>query len=213
MPVMSRCHGTTGKRFGLARAWTACVFLSLTCGGIYDCDDRSSHPCSRSLGLCHSACQRGDARSCVALGEAYFRGAGVDQSFPLAARYYEEACALGCSDACFRVGQMYEKGLGICRDEAAAVERYGMACVYSGDRGCYETGRVLGRCRGTPRAAELARLFYGIACKRNDPRGCDALKQPIGSLQHRHPRRRFPRSRPKPRPDALRPGPRSLGGR
>jgi TPR repeat protein len=207
MSATSRCHGTASNRLVLPRAWAACAVLTLTSGGICDCDAGSSHPCNRSLDLCHSACHQGEARSCTALGEAYYRGLGVKQSFALAAYYYEEACALGCSDACFRLGQMYETGQGICQDAVAAVERYGMACVFSDDRGCYETGRVFGRCRGTPKAAELARLFYRIACARHDPRGCDALKQPFGNLHHRHPRRRFSRQRQRQRPDPVRPGP------
>jgi uncharacterized protein len=64
----------------------------------------------------------GDAEAQFNLGVMYDEGAGLDQDYAIAARWYRKAADQGFVDAQTNLGMMYYEGQGIPRDLAAAAE-------------------------------------------------------------------------------------------
>jgi len=65
---------------------------------------------------------QGYAKAQFALGECYFYGVGVDQSFKEAVKWYRKAALQGYGLAQFVLGECYAKGKGVKKNEDEAVK-------------------------------------------------------------------------------------------
>jgi hypothetical protein len=79
-----------------------------------------------SLGEEQRLAKRGDLRSQVALGFAYFLGQGVPKNYKRAAGWFRKAVKQGHTDdqsayACYALGYFYREGLSVERDQELAV--------------------------------------------------------------------------------------------
>jgi TPR repeat protein len=75
----------------------------------------------RGLSLCKEAATAGDANSQLAVGDAYFNGAGVKRDPTEARKWYEEAAKQNAPNAARKLGEMYANGDGGPKDEKKAM--------------------------------------------------------------------------------------------
>ncbi len=115
--------------------------------------------------------------SCINLGEFYYNGRGVRQSYEKAFHYQKKACDLGNGIGCFSVGYKYYKGEGVKKDLKTALKFFAKSCELESGLGCaalgafYYTGGVVKQ--NLPKAKEL----YGKACDLGIQDGCDKYKK------------------------------------
>ncbi len=76
-----------------------------------------------------SEAEKGDPRSQVTLGNAYFHGNGVKKDYHEAFTWYGKAAEGGSAAACLNLGICLEKGLGAPPDKLKAFEMYSKAAV------------------------------------------------------------------------------------
>ena len=70
----------------------------------------------------HDDAQQGDRVCQFNLGNLYFKGEGVDQSYAEALKWYRKAAEQGLADSQCSLGRMYTKGIGVERDHLKAFE-------------------------------------------------------------------------------------------
>ena len=74
-----------------------------------------------------------------AVGDCYFSGYGVLQSYVQAFIFWQKSAKLGNPDAMFRVGDCYHFGWGVTEDISYAIELYTMAA----ENGCKDAQEAL----------------------------------------------------------------------
>ncbi len=80
-----------------------------------------------------------DAQACLELGNLYFEGTTVAQSYPDAQEYYRKSCWFRCGEACFNLGNMYKYNQGMDQDEdhwQMAKRYFNKACQLGFKTGC-----------------------------------------------------------------------------
>lgn len=76
--------------------------------------------------------EKGDAQSLYKLGDIYYRGDVVEQNYPKAIEYFEQAAQLKDDDAIFRLGRIYYFGRIVNRDYSKAM-KYFQECAKNGN--------------------------------------------------------------------------------
>ena len=115
--------------------------------------------------------------SCYMLGNFYYNGLGVRQSYEKALQYSKKACDLGSGEACASVGWEYYKGEGVKKDLKTALKFYTKSCKLEFGAGCgllgvfYHDGDVVKQ--NLSKAKEL----FGKACDLGEQIGCDDYKE------------------------------------
>ena len=77
------------------------------------------------------------------LGDCYYEGYGVPQSYEKAAEYFQQAAEQGYAYAQYHLGICYENGYGVPQSYAKAAECYQQAAE-QGDDGAIEALKRLG---------------------------------------------------------------------
>ena len=75
-----------------------------------------------------SACDKGSALGCGALGEMYDKGTGVAKDAFRAASLYQEACDGGLALACNNLALDFANGVGVAKDLTRSAALYKQAC-------------------------------------------------------------------------------------
>ncbi len=76
-----------------------------------------------------SAAEQGNIQSEIALGDAYFRGQGIQQDTAQAAYWYEKAASSGDALAQNQIGYFYEAGIGVPVDASRAVHWFQLSAA------------------------------------------------------------------------------------
>lgn len=77
--------------------------------------------------------------SCHDLGEFYYKGLGVRQSYEKAFHYLKKSCDFGDGDGCNNLGVMYGNGDGVKQNLSKAKELFGKACDLGKQKGAVIT--------------------------------------------------------------------------
>ena len=72
---------------------------------------------------------QGDAVAQYEIGDKFYNGDGVPQSYERALHWYRKSAAQGNYWGCFNVGKCYEHGHGVCCDRLEACRWYQKACL------------------------------------------------------------------------------------
>ncbi len=131
---------------------------------------------AEALGLCERAATSHYAPGAACMGELYLGGLGIDQNFPMAAKWFGEAASSGNALAMLRLGQMHWKGEGLKQDKTAAYEFIYLAATSDLQEAKQEKERLekeltpkeLGKAK--TKAAEWARQHPPLALRRNPPK-------------------------------------------
>ena len=120
----------------------------------------------------HMACENGDLRPCVWLGNDAW-GADDKQA---AADWYRKACEAGDAISCGVFGRMTLKGeANITRDEAAGIALLRQSCDGNAGNGCFELGYSYSQARGVDRDNDRAAELYAKSCSLGYTNGCSSL--------------------------------------
>ncbi len=138
---------------------------------------------AEALPLFMLACNGGQTKACVYLGEMYQGGLAVGMDQVQADTLYRKSCDAGYQVGCMHLSRQYAVGNGAPKDTAKAEELYRTgaslarkACDVADAEGCfdlglyYENGWGVGK-KDSAQAAD----FYRKACDGGEPRGCTNL--------------------------------------
>jgi TPR repeat protein len=87
-----------------------------------------SHDPRRGAQLLKRACDGGEPRGCLNLGNSYLVGRGVEANPPEGVRLLGKACDAGVALACGNLGFMFERGEFVARDQDRARALLRRAC-------------------------------------------------------------------------------------
>ncbi|MBI5531306.1 MAG: SEL1-like repeat protein [Deltaproteobacteria bacterium] len=122
-----------------------------------------------------SACSRGLATACNAIGECFEQGTCAHKALETAAAFYRRACDLNNGLGCSALGMLLEAGKGLPKSPQQAVELYARACELGSAHGCNYLcwAKVEGKAaaRNLPEAAAACQK----GCDRNDGNSCTLL--------------------------------------
>lgn len=104
-----------------------------------------------------------------ALGENYYYGNGVVQSYEKAIEWYEKAANQGFEEAQCTLGYMYSNGKGVKQNYYKAVEWYRKAANKGYAKGQYNLGTMYFNGRGVKKDVEHAKILFDRAAKNGDP--------------------------------------------
>ena len=115
--------------------------------------------------------------SCKTLGNYYYNGYGVRQSYEKAFQYYKKACDLGSGFGCSDVGFAYYDGEGVKKDLNRAKDFFAKSCELEYGLGCIMLGAFYHDGIGVKQNLSKAKEIYGKACDLGDQDGCDKYKK------------------------------------
>lgn len=134
---------------------TALLLITLLHGGLANCQvngwfsppNQQQLVSSREIAALQERADLGEARAQWMLGNAYREGAGVQQDYAAAARWYASAAAQNLPEAQMVLGYLYEHGKGVKKSDPEAF-RYYQAAAQRGNpmaqnnlAAMYEDGR------------------------------------------------------------------------
>lgn len=76
------------------------------------------------------------SENCYNLGQMYYNGEGVRQSYYKAYELWKKACDMKNTDACNNLGVLYRKGQGVRQNLSIAKQYYSKACDLGNQIGC-----------------------------------------------------------------------------
>lgn len=91
---------------------------------------------SKAKGYFERACELNSGGGCVALGDLYYDGEGVEKNLIKAAYFYSKACELKEGDGCGALGALYYNGDGVKQDSKKAVALFEKACKLGYKKAC-----------------------------------------------------------------------------
>ena len=97
------------------------------------------------------------------LGNLYYDGKGVDQSFVLAESYYQKASDFGNDNAMFRLGGIYERGAGLRQSYEKAAFYYRNAAELGHPYAAIALGDLYFAGQGVEQSYEKAETYYRMA--------------------------------------------------
>lgn len=115
------------------------------------------------------AAEQGDANAQVILGNCYFYGDGVEQSYTEAVRWYLMATEQGNAAAKAWLGRCYAEGLGVKQDDSKAVEFFRKAAEQGDWMALNNLGYMYEHGRGVPQSYEEAFKWYRKATEGEYP--------------------------------------------
>lgn len=134
---------------------------------------------STAVALLRDGCNRGDARSCTALGLTNFQGdeeASQGADYARAASLFRQACDQGDRAGCFNLGVLYRDGLGVGQDYSIARSLFQRVCEDGGDDGCTNLGFLYENGFGVAQDNERAYLLFIEACRLGNNEACAKLE-------------------------------------
>ena len=115
--------------------------------------------------------------SCGMLGDFYYNGLGVRQSYEKALQYNKKACDLGNGESCVLVGHTYYEGKGVKKDLKTAIKFFAKSCELESGLGCAALGALYHDGKGVKQNLSKAKELYGKACDLGFQDGCDYYKK------------------------------------
>lgn len=103
-----------------------------------------------------------DASALASIGDAYYRGIGMEVDYAQAFRYYQKAASMGFIPALCHMGYCYEKGLGIKQSYEEALNCYEDAAEEGDAEAMFRLGDFYwtGIKQLVPRDRQIASQFY-----------------------------------------------------
>jgi len=130
---------------------------------------------AKAVALYEKDCKKGDADGCTELGDAYYRGRGVEQDYLEAARLYQIGCNGGNSEGCTDLGYLHRDGIGVDKDQKKAAALYLKACDANYARGCDHLGYLYREGLGVEQDYLKSVRLFQQACDGSDGQGCENL--------------------------------------
>ena len=116
-------------------------------------------------------CEENNAKSCVVIGQMYFKGDGVKQDFNEAFIPLKKACDQGEIRGCTLLGLMYERGDGVPQNIGKAIEIHQKDCRFGDPMSCRNLAELYEKQLDGTKAV----TFYQKACDMGDTFACNAL--------------------------------------
>jgi TPR repeat protein len=128
-------------------------------------------------------CDRGDMRSCRAMGWIHQQqpGHGVPTSLSEAHRYYQLGCNGGYALACYDLGTLYWTGEGVPESWPIGQSYYERACSMRHADACREVAYIYGRAMGVPRDFARMGALLRQACDLGNQTACQEMLDPAGA--------------------------------
>lgn len=126
-------------------------------------------PLQLGRGLLEKSAERGDAYAQLRLGQAYYAGNGVAQSYAEAAKWFRKAAEQGLASAQLDLGRMFENGEGVLKDAAQAVAWYRKAAEQGNAKGQYNLGLMIAKEQGAPKDYVEAYKWANLAAAQGQP--------------------------------------------
>jgi hypothetical protein len=130
----------------------------------------SSSDTDQAVSLFRAACDAGDARGCLKLGDAYH--AGVITSATGEADAYRRACDAGANLGCVAAAGVYLTGKGVGADPAYAAALLTRVCDRGNAQACFELARLYTSGEGVKADGARAADLFEKACKLGLDAGC-----------------------------------------
>lgn len=121
------------------------------------------------------ACEGGDQRACVKVGEALLAGNGVSRDEGLAVWIFQKACDAGEPTGCVNLGWVYLNN-ELPRAGASAAPIFAKACNDKVTIGCLGLGTIYRDGRDTPKDAARAAELFKRACDGGVKAACSLAK-------------------------------------
>lgn len=119
--------------------------------------------------------EAGDANAQYELGCKYYDGAGVEQSYAEALKWYHKAAAQGNNSGLCDTGYCYRNGYAVKKDYAKALPYYRQAADQGCPTGAYWLAHAYEHAEGVKKNLGLARRWYQVAIQRGDADAPGAL--------------------------------------
>ncbi len=142
----------------------------VTLGGIQLAAARSSSDTDHAVGHFRAACDDGNARGCLKLGDAYH--AGVISGATGEADAYRRACDAGANLGCVAAAGVYLAGKGVGADPAYAAALLARVCDRGNAQACFELARLHRSGEGVKADDARAADLFEKACKLGLDEGC-----------------------------------------
>lgn len=115
--------------------------------------------------LCLPWAQQGNGDAQMLIGLMYANGNGVDQSWPLAARWYQAAADQDQDVAENNLGQMYAAGRGVRRSYIQAARLYWQSADQGNPRAQYNLAVAFKEGQGVDQDAVKSYMWYTLSLK------------------------------------------------
>jgi hypothetical protein len=142
----------------------------VTLGVIQLATATASSDTERAVSLFRAACNEGNARGCLKLGDAYHAGLLVGDSDE--AEAYRRACDAGANLGCLAAAGVYLAGKGVGADPAYAATLLNRVCDRGNARACFELARLYTAGEGVKVNPKRAGDLFEKACKLGLDEGC-----------------------------------------
>lgn len=136
------------------------------------------HACKHGDPDCKVQCERGNAASCVTLGQMLLIGKGVAVSDADAVTAFDKACTAKSVEGCFWLGGMYAEGRAVPKDVVKALKLFLPGCESGVAAACSAAGRVYYLGDTVPKNRPLGVKLLRIGCNGGDELAC----KDVGSL-------------------------------
>lgn len=130
----------------------------------------SSTEAERAVSLFRAACDEGNARGCIKLGDAYH--AGVLVGVTGEADAYRRACDAGANLGCVAAAGVYLAGRGVGADPAYAAALLTRVCDRGNAKACFELARLYKAGEGVKIDGARSADLFEKACKLGLDEGC-----------------------------------------
>lgn len=120
------------------------------------------------------------------IGEKYYYGNGVEQSYEKAVEWYEKAANHGYADAQCSLGYMYSSGKGVKQNYRKAVEWYEKAANQGHAKGQFNLGTMYYNGRGVSKNIEKAKALFVNAAQNGNSDAQTVLTKLERSTQEKY---------------------------
>ena len=123
------------------------------------------------------AAEAGNSFANYVVGRTYYWGAGLDQSYSKALKYFRVAADLGNDNAQNHIGAMYQQGQGVAKNDYEALEWFKKSAQQGNGVALLNLGRSYEEGTGVWRDVNEAIRYYREAASRGDQDAKDSLKR------------------------------------
>lgn len=130
----------------------------------------------RAITVARAACEAGENFACAELAGMHYRGEGMAQDIPAAARLFRSLCdAQWQADNCFNYGLLLEQGQVRDPDGTPPVHFYRLGCRRGSDAACINLAIDYAAGGGWPEGRQIAAGLFEQACERGARVACTNL--------------------------------------
>jgi TPR repeat protein len=110
------------------------------------------------------------------MGQSYFKGEGVKQSYEMARMLYEQAAQKGFVNAMYELGVMYDKGDGVEQSYRKAFEYYEQAAQLGDADGQFGLGLLYATGQGVTKDEPKAKKWWTASAAQGNEKAIENLK-------------------------------------